>query len=280
VSPVKKRSLTIYIHPDRGPVTPMTLDLDAVEVAINKVPMANSSDEAAVHAIAQQIRDKFNEFKLEIGNNRQRLAMIMRRWTYAQGFDGMVVRLQGPMNNKEGGIASTEISQSTLGELSRLTRTLESEKRVSVDLKRRVQVLEIEYKRFKSLYEQAKRELDNKRIQEQQTQAGKQQDQSAIQQALQDARDDADQAMQEAATLKLQLEQTQTQLRSQAHYEQEIADLRYKERSAQQSAQQEHESFQRLQQDYVALQEQIKQLTEGSSSEEARMDTDDDSYDL
>ena len=190
-----KRSLIIYIHPDKGPITPMKLDLDAVEVAINKVPTANSSDEAAVRAIAQQIRDKFKEFQLEIGSNRQQLAMIMKRWTYAQGFYGMVVRLRGPLNSKEGGIASTEASQSTLGKISQLSSTLESEKRTSAALKLRVQGLETERKRLKILYEQAKNEANNNRSQEQEMQKRMQKAQIAQQQA----REDADQAMQEVA---------------------------------------------------------------------------------
>ncbi len=264
MSTAKKRSLTIYIHPDKGPITPMKLDLDAVEVAINKVPTASSSDEAAVRAIVKQISDKFKG--LEPENNSRQLAMIMRRWVYAEGFIGIVLRLTGTITNKEAGMTSVDASQ-----LISATSALENEQRAHAALKLRVQGLETERKRLKSLYEQAKNELNNKRIQEQQMQKRMQQNQIAMQQS----REDADQAMQDVATLKLQIEQMQTQLRSQAHYEQELAQLRQQERSARQSEQQVRESLAQLQQDYIALQDEIRRLTEGSFLEEAEMDTDD-----
>src|SRR5262249_53909139 len=147
---------------------PMTLDLDAVEVAINKVPSANSADEAAVREIVRQIRAKFEELELE--NSRRQLALIMRRWVNAEGFNGMVIRLSGNIPSQETETAAA--NQSSLKEISRLTKDWQSEKRASATLNLRVQGLETENKRLRTLYERVNSELIDKRIQEQQQQAG------------------------------------------------------------------------------------------------------------
>ena len=266
-----KRLIQIYIHPDSGPITPMALDLDAVEVAINKVPTANSSDEAAVREIAQQIRNKFKG--LEPESNRRQLAMIMRRWANAEGFNGMVLRLPGNINGKEIGTTIADVSQSSqlLEKMSQLASALESERRAHAALKLRVPGLETENKRLKFLYERANSELIDKRLQERQMQARARQHESAMRQA----REDMDQAIQEVNALKTRMDSMQQQLRLQDHYEKELAQLRQKERSAHQAEQQVRDSLEKLQQDYMALQDEIRRLTEGSFLEGVEADTSD-----
>lgn len=263
-----KRLIQIYIHPDSGPITPMMLDLDAVEVAMNRVPTASSSDDTAVREIARQIRCKFKDIEPE--NNRRQLVMIMRRWVNADGFNGMVLRLPGSIAGKD--TASSGQSMQIVQQVSQLTSALESERHTSASLKLRVHGLEAECKRFKALYEQANSTLIDKRVQDQEFQQKWQQHRKALQQA----RDEADEAVRETSALKIRMEQLQQQIRSQDHYESELAKLRQSERSAVKAKEQVSDTLARLEQEYATLQEEYRVLLEGPDATE----TNNDPYDL
>lgn len=273
-----RRQVQVYIHPDDGPISPMILDLDAVEVAMNKLPAASVSDEVVVREIARQIRVEFVDLTPDDQKGQRQLVMIMRRWVNLQGFVGIVLRLTGSIKNSTSGkLAANQLQQSP-AELTRLTNMLEKERRNKEALQLRLHGLETESRRFKALYERTSNELVDQRVQ-----AKLAQDDAALERrATQRAREDASQAIRESGKYKIQVEQLQREQQqrpTQPQLEKELATLRYKERSMRETEQQLREALAASQQENLALRQQIVVLTEGLLTENAPVEKD-DPYDL
>ncbi len=256
---VSKRIIRVYIHPDEGPVTPMELDITNVQLEMDKVTQDRSSDEVAVREIARQISKKFSGIQPE--SDKRQLVLLMRRWSSIEAFNGVVLRLGGTIENKTPDVLTANRLRAMPQEISQLANALESERRKTESLQVRVQQLEAENRRSRSLYDRANNEAINLRLLVQQAQDAVKQEQRATAQV----REDAIQAIEQASRNQVLLDRANLELQARptkAQHEKELADLRRKEREARGSDQQLRDTIASLQQENAVLQDSIRKITE------------------
>src|SRR5713226_4860652 len=110
--------IQLYIHPDVGPITPVEIDMMAVETEALKLPASSDYDEIRIQAICRLIRQTFPQVEPE--RNRQGIASIIGRLRNVFNFSGIVLRLPGTIVDKSAPSPSIDAKL-----LERLTREVE-----------------------------------------------------------------------------------------------------------------------------------------------------------
>lgn len=195
--------VTLYIHPDEGPIKPVKLNLLEVEAAVQNSKMAiGNFEEARMQEVCRQIKKAFPHVVPE--SNRQGIVTILARFANAHQFSGMVLRLNGSIEadqSKTGNNVKSQIGEvDALGkEVSRLRRMLEVEQQASRATKEQIAQLQSESSKFRQ-----ERDLlyDRNRITVEDLQARLRQRESEYQRL----RADADKIAQERSDFRVQVD--------------------------------------------------------------------------
>ncbi len=270
---ISRRQLRIYVSPDQGSIADVVLDLDAVELALNKVPAAQASDEVAIRELSKQIRAAFKNIVPDDIRGRKQLALILRGWVNIQGFNGIVLRLTGSIEHN---LPAKQEPQ----ELTRLTNALEKERYTREASEIRSHSLEAESRRFKALYERTSNDLIEQRKLLKQFQEIAEHERRAAKRM----NDNADMAAQELGRskleverYKLEVEQLQNEIKSRpdhAQSDKELALLRTQKRNLEIAEQQLLDTLNSRDQEIADLNEQIRLLTEGEPIEDGTVESD------
>jgi hypothetical protein len=247
---VTRRVIALYIHPDKGPVTPMELDLMQVEmVALRSV--GGSYDEARAREIARLVRATFAQVDPE--SNWRELMAIGSRLSHADIFNGIVLRLPGTITDG----SRQEPDEETTKKLERLMRQFqqvsESYQKERQQLREKVSRLESEQRRLKALSQNASADLLTLRAQLQQERDAHARTQLAGRQA----REEADRLARESAALQtraeLEREAQATLLARVKRDQEELTKLRLQQRT-------QGEQVRNMEQERAALQRRLAEL--------------------
>ncbi|HVU66099.1 MAG TPA: hypothetical protein VHD63_03180 [Ktedonobacteraceae bacterium] len=268
---IPRRLLNIYIHPDNGPISPMMLDIDKVDIALSKVTEATTSDTVAVDAIAWQIRGQFKKIVPDDARGRRQLTLIMSRWLYVQNFHGIVLRLSGSIEEEDTRSGSLSELNEITEKLEKVRQTYLKERQNREALQLRLTGLEAENKRLKILQQRVTIELSDERKQL----AEVQEETRRERQGARLARAEADQTRRELGKQQLLLEQLQIELQARTQDMQELAELRQKEHHLSATEQYLRQTLSQREQEIAILQAQLKALTEEAFIGENAADPDD-----
>ncbi len=167
----QQRKITIYIHPEQGPVMPMVLDLMEVELVALKQPGATQRDEARIKEIARRIKAEFKEVRPE--ERRNELAPLVRQFGDYQELDRLVLRLPGVIQsskNQDGRPAADikkQLDQFTK-QIEQLTRRLRQEQDEHEKTKLQLATLKSNYQSLHTLYSKINTQLADAQMREQQ----------------------------------------------------------------------------------------------------------------
>ena len=85
--------VTVYIHPDHGPITPMQLDMLSVETMVMGLDANSNRDEARIRETAARIKAAFPD--VDPYRNLGMLTQLIKRLGHVGLFNGVVLRLPG-----------------------------------------------------------------------------------------------------------------------------------------------------------------------------------------
>lgn len=140
---LQQTTITLYIHPDKGPIMPIQLDMLKIEISVVGQSTRGNRDDARLHAIAKCITDAFPKVQAE--SRLQDIRVLVSRLAHVSIFDGIVLRLPGiidgpsqPQNptiaqfdamDKEIGTLKTELERvrQDYGSMQVMITTLEDE---------------------------------------------------------------------------------------------------------------------------------------------------------
>ncbi len=167
----QQRKITIYIHPEQGPVMSMVLDLMDVELAALKQPGAVPRDEARVKEIARRIKAEFKDVRPE--ESRNELAPLVRQFGDYQTLNRLVLCLPGVIQNstdKDGRPAEDVKKQLDQfnKQIEQLTRRLRQEQDEHERTKVQLATLKNNYQNLRSLYDRINTQLADAQLREQQ----------------------------------------------------------------------------------------------------------------
>jgi hypothetical protein len=209
--------ITLYIHPDTGPIKDVKLDLMKVEDAVQRSRSSGMGrDEERMRMIGDMLKKRFPD--IDPDSNRAAFKGILARLSLAAQFNGIVLRLNGStLRDNEAGKGNTKgntkeaSSNGTSEEVKRevelltrktleLKRQLEIEQQAHRDAKEQCRTLQLKmqqiehdrsevFKRNKARFEQLLEELRQKEV------------------AIQRVRDDADAIALKEGSLEMQVRQ-------------------------------------------------------------------------
>ncbi len=274
---IQKQVIKIYIHPDNDVIKQMDLDITAVREAAYRAP-GYDQDKAALQEIGNQIKKRFPH--VDTSSNPRQLAALLGRLSMADAFNGVVIRLQGKIDDCSSAPPRTIQSEldAAVETISQMRSKLEKERKDLEALKVRTYALENENRRLKVFYDKEHNELITLRphIEQLKTEAAR------ARRGAEHAQENVDQLTKKVASLQTHLDLAQQELQerpAQTHSnEQELAALRKEKRDA--SAREAHlnNTIERLEGEINRLQGIIRSLTE-DLPEEYRTSAG-DNYDL
>ncbi len=149
-----QQRLNLYIHPERGPIQLVELDLMEIEVAVYGSRSAISNpEEERIRQVAQRIKAQCKG--VDPQSNLKGIASILTRLTTFHQFQGVVIRLAG---STEGGAVTPS---STLEEVERLKSKADH---LEKEVPRLTKLLEIEQQAHRAAKEQyGKLEAEHRR---------------------------------------------------------------------------------------------------------------------
>jgi hypothetical protein len=139
--------LTVYLHPDRGPISPVDLNLLALFETVTP-PAGEDLTDAHLRRLEDAIRARYPHVRPE--TNRRGLKRIYANFLTAYRFDGVVLRVAGTIEAED---ESGEVVERYKAEI---TRWAEENRR----LKGEVRELERVHAGLEALVEQTGRELE------------------------------------------------------------------------------------------------------------------------
>lgn len=146
------QEVTLYIHPDKGPIKPIQLNLMEIEVAVHNSRMSTyNRDEERLRQVALRIKQAFPY--VDPNSNRNGIMTVLSRFSSAYQFNGMVLRLSGTIEDdgasQNDGIKrlNSEVDALTK-EVPRLRRLLEIEQQAHRATKEQVMQVQAENSRL------------------------------------------------------------------------------------------------------------------------------------
>src|SRR5229473_5593788 len=148
--------ITLYIHPDTGPIKDVKLDLMKVEEAVQRSKSGGlGRDEERMRMVGELLKKRFPD--IEPDSNRAAFKGILARLSLAAQFNGIVLRLNGStLRDNEAGKGNTKGNTkdaSSYGASEEVKREVELLTRKSLELKRQ---LEIEQQAHRDAKEQCR----------------------------------------------------------------------------------------------------------------------------
>src|SRR5260221_1959250 len=167
----QQRKITIYIHPEQGPVMSMVLDLMDVKLEALKQPGEVQRDEARVKEIARRIKAEFKDVRPE--ESRNELAPLVRQFGDSKRLNRLVLCLPGVIQNstdKDGRPAEDVKKQLDQfnKQIEQLTRRLRQEQDEHERTKVQLATLKNNYQNLRSLYDRINTQLADAQLREQQ----------------------------------------------------------------------------------------------------------------
>jgi len=92
--------LTVYLHPDRGPITPVLLDLFEIYRTLTPPGPADGLGEGELAPLCEAIRRSHRGVRPE--SNLAGLARVYANFRHADRFDGVVLRVEGEIPAAQG----------------------------------------------------------------------------------------------------------------------------------------------------------------------------------
>lgn len=256
--------ITLYIRADRGPISPMTLDMLEVEIAVVSLPASADRDEARVREIANRIKKHYPN--VEPDRKLQELRWLIGRLKNIAMFDGIVLRLpgsiDGPAQPKNPLVAEFEKLSTESLELKRKFTTIEQERDALQDRK---DVLEAECIRLKVEPTQLKKEVRRLRT-----------ELDDVEEKEEIARTDglrykekANKLEQEMAILQTQLDRAKVEQQTLRRAQQEVGTLREQLKNAADTEQQLRTRIKKLELELTEMKDRIRRLAENASPAKA-----------
>jgi hypothetical protein len=127
--------VTVYIHPDHGPITPMQLDMLSVETMVMGLDANSNRDEARIRETAARIKAAFPD--VDPYRNLGILTQLIRRLGHVGLFSGVVLRLPGAIPGPSQPVNPTEQEFAKLkDEIGNLKTELEELRQANEDLQK------------------------------------------------------------------------------------------------------------------------------------------------
>lgn len=274
--------LQLYIHPDEGPIKPMTLDLMEIEIAVQgSRSAALNPDEERFRQIASRIKKEFPY--VDPNSNQKGLSVILSRLSHSYHFTGVVLRLAGMITEDASSTSNKDVKQlesevtALASEVPHLKRLLLVEQQAHRAAKEQYLLLEAENSRLLNdrglLYERSKT-----RIEDLQEQVRQQTDE------LRRMRENGDKVVRENSALRIQIEQLNVE-HGELHKhleslkknlddlqllfrdrESELARLRMEVRNAEAKEMQLNETIERQQEEIRELEDSLNSVTPRTST--------------
>jgi hypothetical protein len=169
MSNYRQSIITIYIHPDKGPIMPMQLDMLEIEIKAVSVPGIHSShDDHRIGEIVARIKEKFPN--VDPGSKRRELSHLISRLSQISMFNGIGLRLPGNIDGETPPIdLSTAAAADAFGRLTQeaitLKRELEDSRRKYDTVNALVPSLEHDNEQLRMLSGKVREEIEDLRIQ-------------------------------------------------------------------------------------------------------------------
>jgi DNA repair exonuclease SbcCD ATPase subunit len=258
----RQNIITIYIHPDKGPISYMQLDMLEIEIkAVNLPPFHSSHDSHRIDEIIAAIKKKFPDVDPE--SKRRELAHLISRLSQTSMFNGIALRLPGRIDG-DGAPPPPDLNTAA-DEFRRLTQEAITLKRELEDWKRKydtanalVPSLEKDNDALRELYHKTHEEVEDLRIQLQDADLQI----NRISAENKKFRDKINQLEVDKAALKTQVEQAARDKKTLLAWQQELAALRESKVNARKLEQQLRETIKRREQDIRDLQARLRRLTD------------------
>lgn len=251
--------IALYIHPDKGPITPMLLNLLEIETAVTGLDAHSNRDEARIQAIAYQIKTKFPN--VDPYSKLRELTQLISRFSHVAIFNGIVLRLPGTIDGPSPIVPNMpeEEKQRLIDEVNKKRAEVEAYRQEKVKLEvtianiqtRNTQLEQVqqthrdEMKRLQVALDKAEREAYSANT-EMQKNKGKV---SALEQ--------------EKAGLEVQLEQLKKDRRSINALKEEVAALQENLTSQRSVEQQLRDTLKQREQEMNVLRTRLRRLAEG-----------------
>lgn len=252
----RQYAITIYVHPDAGPILPIQIDMMQVEIIAQKAPAPNRN-EVRINEVANQIKQCFPRVKPE--SQRQGIAAIIARLENLALFSGIVLRLPGSIDEESP--ATTKKIDSLVkdvgrlrGEATQLREQFERERGERELIKGKLSEAVSAGKRLLQEREEAQKRVSYLQAQ--------------LRQAQEDAtcaRQDADRSEREKAQLQTRLDFQQDNTTNQ-----QVTDLLAQLAQARKDADQFKKEKEQLQTSLEWKDDEIKRLRQGGSGNERK----------
>jgi chromosome segregation ATPase len=275
--------VTLYIHPDKGPIKPIKLNLLEIETTVQNSKMARDNfEEARIQEVIKRIKKEFPYVVPE--SNRNGIVTILARFSNAYQFNGMALRLSGQIEADQSDVGDElkrldSQANALAKEVPRLKRLLEIEQQAHRVTKERIVELQMANKKLLQdrdlLYDKNKiaiedlqtrlqqKEAENRRIRDDTDKIVR--ERSDLQVQLDLLKDTNEELQTTNGTLQKSLAELQSRLSSN---ESELARLRMERTNAKRTEEQLRECIQRLEDENAELKEELyaqrKQVIQGS----------------
>lgn len=251
--------VTLYIHPDKGPVRDMQLDMLSIETRVIGLDANSDRDDARVREIAAQIKKNFPH--VDPYRNIGMLNQFITRFGHVALFNGVVLRLPGTID----GDGFVPVLNPTAAEFQRLTEEMNQLKDQLEDLKKKYYVDVGDFRSAVAENEglrKAQTELQ-KKLNELRSQIDKAEHQAYdAEQAAQKYKDRSGILEKEVAELRVKEEKARRDLQSLMNIQQEVAVLRQNLNEEQKAEQQLRQSLEKREKEISELRKKLRILGE------------------
>ena len=253
--------VTLYIHPDSGPVTPMQLDMLSIETTILGLDAHSNRDDARIRQIAAKIKATFPD--VDPYRNLGMLSQFVSRMSHVALFSGVVLRLPGTIQG-----ASLPTSPDAADYAQKIQETITLRAALD-DCEQRFETVDQLLPALKKQNEQLQRR--NKQLDTTLNDIRVRVDsaENHMQDALaetQRQRDKSDKLEQENAALHVREEELQRECKSLLKFKNEVADLRQELIEERKAHEQFKETLEKRDLKIKALVREIEDLSKGSSA--------------
>ena len=252
-----EQRVTLYIHPDKGPIASMQLDMLDVEISIIHSDVNSNRDDARVHEIIARIRSQFPSVQPEA--KLQELRWLISRLAHVSIYDGIVLRLPGAIDGPPPPKSYTiEDVQRLSQDASKLTMQLEGVKQQHDKVQALVASLQSENSQLRSAHQVQQEQIIQLRgdLQDAEVRAHN---------ANMDAkkyREQATRLEQEKAGLQVELDRAKQDRQVPSNLQKEVASLRQQLTDAKMVEQQLRESLKKGEQENKELRQKVRHFVE------------------
>ncbi len=247
--------ITLYIHPEKGPITPMRLDMMDVEVAAIRSPVGANRDDVRAREIAARIKKEFKD--VDPHSKLGEIRTLVGKLSHTYLFNGIALCLPGTIDGKSVPNPTVEEFQRLTQEILELKKQLEEQRRKHDAVSARLHHLESENKRLVNKYNEANSEVTGLQVH---LQEAEEQVKNARTEAKR-AKDKSERLEQENAALQTELDLAKRDKQTFQAMQTELSSLRQSLTQANKAEQQLRETLARRENEINALRDRIGRIT-------------------